>query len=118
MGYGQFSRGPCPAGLPCCCSDGPWSKWLYLKREERGKEGEETDRCREWRAGRKTGMGVGRGNRQTQSPRDPEQEKRQGQKEVTGARSMGEKSGERPRERVVQPAKSPTRQGSPHCFCQ
>lgn len=61
MGYGQFSGGPCPAGLPCCCSDGPWSKWLYLKREERRKEGEETDRCREWRAGRKTVMGVGVG---------------------------------------------------------
>ena len=40
---------------------------MYLKREETGKEGEETDMQKV--EGRKTMMGVGRGNRQTTQSR-------------------------------------------------
>lgn len=78
---------------------------MYLKREETGKEEEETDMQKV--EGRKTMMGVGKGNRQTTQSR----KKRMvwgvggggwvGRKEVMGDGSMGEKSGERPRERVV-----------------
>ena len=74
---------------------------------EKGRDRKERrgDRQMQKVEGRKMMMAMGRGNRQTTQSR----KKRWygvlggwvGWKEVTGDRSMGEKSGERPRERVV-----------------
>ena len=91
MGCGQFSWGPCPAG----CSGGPWSKWSYLDRGKR-EGGREVQRVE----GRKEDSGEGEEEEQADT-RDPEQEKGQEWREVTGARSVGEKFGKRQREKVV-----------------
>lgn len=58
---------------------------------------EETDKCREWKAGRETAVGVE--SRDGHRVPEIQSRKRDGNREVTGDRRMGEKLGGKQRER-------------------